>query len=105
MKTAMSEYSKHTVSNNKISGAEWFKNLTGLRFIAAATVILDHTEQARGVFGYKNIWNLPGIYALGDKAVTLFFVLSGFLITYLLLKEKRNNPYHLHKRFLCKKNS
>ncbi len=78
------------VAKDKTGGTEWFKNLTGLRFIAAAMVIVDHTEQARGLFKFKNIWNLPAVYALGDKAVTLFFVLSGFLITYLLLKEKRN---------------
>ena len=86
----MSDCTNGTVIKNKIAGTQWFKNLTGLRFIAAAMVIIDHTEQARGLFKYKNIWKLPAVYALGDKAVTLFFVLSGFLITYLLLKEKRN---------------
>lgn len=86
----MSDCTNGTVIKNNTAGTQWFKNLTGLRFIAAAMVIVDHTEQARGLFKYKNIWKLPGVYALGDKAVTLFFVLSGFLITYLLLKEKRN---------------
>jgi peptidoglycan/LPS O-acetylase OafA/YrhL len=85
----MKERINTNVNQIKTTGTEWFKNLTGLRFIAAALVIIDHTEQARDLFGYKNIWKLSGVYALGDKAVTLFFVLSGFLITYLLLKEKR----------------
>ena len=75
-------------SISKVADVVWFKNLTGLRFIAAAMVIIDHIEQARNLFGFKNIWKLTGVYALGDKAVTLFFVLSGFLITYLLVKEK-----------------
>ena len=86
----MKDCTNSTAIKNKIAGTEWFKNLTGLRFIAAAMVIVDHTEQARGLFKFKNIWHLSAVYALGDKAVTLFFVLSGFLITYLLLKEKRN---------------
>ena len=80
--------SVNQINESKDVEAGWFKNITGLRFIAAAFVIIDHTEQARNIFGLKNFWKVPGIYALGDKAVTLFFVLSGFLITFLLLKEK-----------------
>ena len=78
----------HNIDKEKNVATGWFKNITGLRFIAAAFVIVDHTEQARSVFELNNFWKVPGIYALGDKAVTLFFVLSGFLITFLLLNEK-----------------
>jgi peptidoglycan/LPS O-acetylase OafA/YrhL len=81
----------------------WFKNLTGLRFIAAAMVIADHIEQARSLYGLNNIWKLKGIYALGDKAVTLFFVLSGFLITYLLLKEKSKTNTVSIKQFYIRR--
>ena len=67
---------------------QYFKNLNGLRFIAAFLVIIHHIEQ------FKNLWNIPNFYykssikSLGDVGVTVFFVLSGFLITYILLKEK-----------------
>lgn len=81
--------SEDEIAENSFSIPGRFRNLTALRFFAAAMVVVDHTEQARNIFGLKNIWKVPTVYALGDKAVTLFFVLSGFLITFLLLKEKR----------------
>jgi peptidoglycan/LPS O-acetylase OafA/YrhL len=52
----------------------YFPNLNGLRFFAAFSVMLYH------FFG-KDIIN-------GHYGVVLFFVLSGFLITYLLFEEK-----------------
>tara|TARA_B100001564_G_C20669277_1_gene685267 strand:+ start:3097 stop:4188 length:1092 start_codon:yes stop_codon:yes gene_type:complete len=66
----------------------YFNNLNGLRFIAAFAVIIHHIEQYKSTFGYKNIWKLNIISNLGNIGVQFFFVLSGFLITYLLLKEE-----------------
>lgn len=65
----------------------YFPNLNGLRFFAATLVILHH-------FGFTSGWvNAPYIgnfiLGVGKLGVILFFTLSGFLITYLLLKEKR----------------
>tara|TARA_X000000950_G_C13917114_1_gene661563 strand:- start:5115 stop:6179 length:1065 start_codon:yes stop_codon:yes gene_type:complete len=54
----------------------YFPNLNGLRFFAALSVMIYH------FFG-ENTLN-------GHFGVVLFFVLSGFLITYLLLEEKEN---------------
>jgi peptidoglycan/LPS O-acetylase OafA/YrhL len=81
----------------------WFKNLTGLRFFAAAAVVFVHTEQAKSLSGFSNIWKNKGIYELGDKAVTLFFVLSGFLITYLLLQEKKATKTVAVKQFYLRR--
>lgn len=67
----------------------YFKNLNGLRFWAATAVIFHHVEQYKSWAGLPNIWGHPVIDALGHKAVSLFFVLSGFLITYLLLAEQQ----------------
>ena len=39
--------------------------------------------------GSPNIWKHPLVFELGSAAVDFFFVLSGFLITFLLLEEKR----------------
>jgi peptidoglycan/LPS O-acetylase OafA/YrhL len=73
-------------TNQKI----YFPGLNGLRFIAAFVVVLGHTEQLKVWFGLPPapvLWssNSP----VGDYAVTLFFTLSGFLITYLLLAEQQ----------------
>ncbi|MDF2436963.1 MAG: acyltransferase [Bacteroidota bacterium] len=68
----------------------FFPNLDGLRFIAFLSVFINH---AAGCLNYTNhnkyyLFIRDRILLSGDMGVNLFFVLSGFLITYLLLKEK-----------------
>jgi peptidoglycan/LPS O-acetylase OafA/YrhL len=67
----------------------YFRNLNGLRFFAALAVIFHHVEQYKFWAKMPNLWGDTAIDALGHKAVSFFFVLSGFLITYLLLEEHR----------------
>lgn len=67
----------------------YFKGLNGIRFIAATLVILHHIEQLKRIFGLKNYFDNPFIHHIGNLGVILFFVLSGFLITFLLLKEEQ----------------
>lgn len=68
----------------------FFPNLNGVRFIAALLVIVHHVEQMKYMFHLESsLWQKsPFIEVIGKLGVVLFFVLSGFLITYLLLKEK-----------------
>ena len=66
----------------------YFPNLNGLRFIAAFLVIIHHIEQLKLKFNLPNKYENPFIHISGRLGVLLFFVLSGFLITYLLLSEK-----------------
>ena len=66
----------------------YFPNLNGVRFIAAFSVLIHHTEQIKYLMGLENIYSNYFIKNLGKLGVGLFFVLSGFLITYLLLSEK-----------------
>ena len=66
----------------------YFPNLNGIRCIAALLVVFHHLEQAKHAFGIANFYDVTIIKHAGRLGVGLFFVLSGFLITYLLLEEK-----------------
>jgi peptidoglycan/LPS O-acetylase OafA/YrhL len=63
-----------------------FSGLNALRFFAAYFVVLHHGETIRHKFGLPNFENYS-FFQNGVLAVSFFFVLSGFLITYLLLTE------------------
>lgn len=70
----------------------FFPNLDGLRFISFLVVFLYHGHLS--IFSYLKDAQ-PGVYRVieficrhGNLGVNFFFVLSGFLITYLLIKEK-----------------
>ena len=85
-------------NNNKI----YFKNLDALRTIAALTVFFWHA------YGLA-ILALPDGFVKyflltifnGDMGVSIFFVLSGFLITYLILQEvKKDNSFSLRHFYL-----
>lgn len=65
----------------------YFPGLNGLRFIAASMVIFHHVEQYKFWADLPSAWGNPVIDSLGHQAVSFFFVLSGFLITYLLMVE------------------
>ncbi|HEX6100267.1 MAG TPA: acyltransferase [Thermoanaerobaculia bacterium] len=67
----------------------WFPGLNGLRFFAAMAVAFSHVELLKQYHGLPNAYDQPAVYELGRLAVTLFFVLSGYLITWLLLVEKQ----------------
>jgi peptidoglycan/LPS O-acetylase OafA/YrhL len=80
----------------------YFPNLNGLRFIAALLVIIHHTEQIKSISNLSNYYSeYSSIRLLGKLGVVLFFVLSGFLITYLLLTEERKyNRVSIRKFYL-----
>lgn len=66
----------------------YFPGLNGVRFIAALTVIITHVELIKDAFNLENCWNNIIIFSIGDLGLYFFYVLSGFLITYLLIEEK-----------------
>ncbi len=66
----------------------YFPGLNGLRFFAALAVLVTHVELLKGNQGYSNVWKNPFIFQAGGLGVVFFFVLSGFLITYLLFREE-----------------
>jgi peptidoglycan/LPS O-acetylase OafA/YrhL len=67
-------------------GINHFNGLNGLRFIAAFLVVMHHSETIRQKYGLLNLEDFS-LFRNGFNAVSFFFVLSGFLITYLLMKE------------------
>jgi peptidoglycan/LPS O-acetylase OafA/YrhL len=67
----------------------FFPNLNGVRALAALMVVVAHVELHKVIFHIRRIPDL-NLLNLGKIGVTIFFSLSGFLITYLLLEEKRN---------------
>jgi peptidoglycan/LPS O-acetylase OafA/YrhL len=68
---------------------EYFEGLDSIRFIAASLVFITHIEFFKMFMGYENYYSLALFQELGAIGVSVFFVLSGFLITHLLLIEKR----------------
>lgn len=79
----------------------YFPNLNGLRFIAALLVIIHHIEQIKYIYGMPNDFSSSFVQIIGELGVILFFVLSGFLITYLLLEEeKRTNTIAVKNFYL-----
>lgn len=66
----------------------YFTGLNALRFFAAFLVLASHLELLKSSNGFENYYYTPTFLELGGTAVTFFFVLSGFLITYLLFVEK-----------------
>jgi peptidoglycan/LPS O-acetylase OafA/YrhL len=55
------------------------------------------------IFGQPHAWKTPQIQMLGHLGVILFFVLSGFLITYLLLKEREGTSTISVKNFYIRR--
>lgn len=69
---------------------KYFESLNGLRFIAAFLVVMHHSETIRNKYLLPNLQQFS-LFQNGRTAVTFFFVLSGFLITFLLLRERDKN--------------
>lgn len=85
----------------------FFSGLNELRALAAFSVILSHIElfkQRDGIGSlYDSSYLAYFIERIGKNGVYLFFVLSGFLITYLLLVEKDKNNKISFKNFYLRR--
>lgn len=79
----------------------YFNNLNGIRSIAAFMVIFSHIELSKSYFNFENIFQK--IKHFGELGVVFFFVLSGFLITFLLLKEKELKNDIAYKNFYLRR--
>lgn len=80
--------------------------LNGLRAIAAMAVVFSHTTLALGEFGLNPFIlgttkdGKPQSLNLAAFGVSIFFALSGFLITFLLMKEKEVKPVNIKNFYL-----
>ncbi|MBC6991303.1 acyltransferase family protein [Hymenobacter sp. BT491] len=77
-----------------MSTRTYFPNLDGLRTIACLAVFCCHSFFAVTREGVLESWVYRyglNVFKNGNLGVNFFFVLSGFLITYLLLEEERQN--------------
>lgn len=83
------------------SAAVHFPGLNGIRAIAAGIVLVFHIDQ------YFEILGLPRLgyhdTGMAQYGVILFFVLSGYLITYLLLEEKKQYVTINYKSFYLRR--
>ncbi|SHK34686.1 acyltransferase family protein [Epilithonimonas mollis] len=88
----------------------YLPGLNGIRAIAAIGVMIMHINENLikfkidffTFFGKSENGQTYG-WKLGEQGVTMFFVLSGFLITYLLLLEKKENDYINKKNFYIRR--
>ncbi|MES2431797.1 MAG: acyltransferase [Bacteroidota bacterium] len=77
-----------------------FSGLDGLRFISITFVVLHHFFTFKSYFGFAAI-DLPILGTIGYYGIQFFFAGSGFLITYLLLKEyNKNNKISLRSFYI-----
>ena len=61
--------------------------LDSIRFYGAALVFIQHFEEMSKIYGYPNYFLKRQVLNLGSIGVTIFFTLSGFLISYILFVE------------------
>lgn len=88
--------------NNRVH----FSGLNGLRAMAALAVVFSHTTIGLNEFGLNQF--IFGQYTDGNPkatllagfGVTIFFSLSGFLITYLLLEEKKTGGVNIKNFYI-----
>ncbi|HRH35049.1 MAG TPA: acyltransferase, partial [Catalimonadaceae bacterium] len=87
--------------------AVFFSGLNEIRAIAALSVLFHHVELYKHKLGIESLYDVKFlrffISTLGHNGVLLFFTLSGFLITYLLLVEKKESGDINSKNFYLRR--
>lgn len=82
---------------------DYFKGLHGLRGIAAILVLVGHSKTTVFPGGWDGNPIASFFTDNDNNAVSFFFVLSGFLISYLLLKEREDTSSIKVGRFYVKR--
>lgn len=76
-----------------------FSALNWLRFLLALYIVLFHTLKNYG--SLKGTW-LAAALGLGNMATSVFFVLSGFLLTYAYVVQKNGRPVDLRNFMIAR---
>lgn len=98
----LSVYEKSPPLNSRI----FFSGLNGIRAIAALAVVFSHITHELDDFGLnpfifgQNSDGNPKATLLASFGVSIFFTLSGFLITYLLLAEKQKGNINIKNFYI-----
>ncbi len=82
--------------------AQYFNNLDGLRGIAALCVIIGHCQGWIFEQAHVEIY-VPWGFKLAEFGVDLFFVLSGFLISFNLISEIKNTGQLQVRKFYIRR--
>lgn len=86
-----------------LKNAFHFKGLDGLRCIGTFIVLFHHIELGKNVFDIPSISKYYMETGTGQASMTMFFVLSGFLIFYLLINERKKTGIVEVKNFYRKR--
>jgi peptidoglycan/LPS O-acetylase OafA/YrhL len=87
------------VSDNDSDRSRLFQ-LDGLRGLAVLLVVVSHIPYSTEIPEYAKGLT---IYSYGNLAVRLFFVISGFIVTHLMLKEQQRAGEISLIRFYCRR--
>lgn len=84
----------------------YFPNLDGLRFTLAMVVVFSHTrfgEALIAICPFDSLDKIIKVFSTGAFGVSFFFVLSGFLITHLLMEEEHFNEKISIRKFYTRR--
>jgi peptidoglycan/LPS O-acetylase OafA/YrhL len=84
---------------SKGSRSIYFPGLNGIRAIAALLVVCSHISLSLEIFGFSDYGGID----MAGYGVTMFIVLSGYLITYLLLNEYEENKLIDYRKFYMRR--
>lgn len=83
------------------AAAKRVPGLDGLRGISILLVLCGHMVGTRGFYNNEAFWGRLGDW--GNLGVRVFFVISGYIITYLLIKETRKTGTISIKQFYMRR--
>src|SRR3954468_9560868 len=82
---------------------EKFPAFDGFRGIGVVVVVFSHCPEVLESSVYNAFWKLNQLSRVGYVALDIFFVISGFFITRLLLRERAKTGHISMKNFYARR--